>query len=132
MRFNMRKLAMITLAATMLMGCGKQTSEAADYDTQLAEYRSELNDIDDQIVELFKQRMAVVVDIARLKKENDQPVKNQGREDEVIARLTDGGRGYDGIYQRAEHQDIRAVQGLPGEANGRIAQISLDTKVSLC
>ena len=90
MRFNMRKLAMITLAATMLMGCGKQTSEAADYDTQLAEYRSELNDIDDQIVELFKQRMAVVVDIARLKKENDQPVKNQGREDEVIARLTDG------------------------------------------
>ena len=62
----------------------------SDGEEELAEARSELNEIDDQIVELFKRRMEISERIAEIKQANDMPILNQGREDEVIQRLTEG------------------------------------------
>ena len=101
---------MASLVMTTLTGCNitihvnedntesetEETSEKnveitiSDGEEELAEARSELNEIDDQIVELFKQRMEISERIAKIKQANDMPILNQGREDEVIQRLTEG------------------------------------------
>ena len=67
-----------------------EIDESLSADDALAQARLTLNGIDDQMVELFKQRMSVSKQIAEIKLANDIPVLNQGREDEVIARLTEG------------------------------------------
>ena len=52
--------------------------------------REELNRVDDQLIALFKKRMELSEEVARVKIANGIPVLNQGREDEVITRLTAG------------------------------------------
>lgn len=47
---------------------------------ELSDYRTEINDIDRQIISLFEKRMAVSADIAAYKKEHDLPVLDAGRE----------------------------------------------------
>jgi monofunctional chorismate mutase len=48
--------------------------------------RSEIDDIDSKLIELFEQRMEVALSIAEYKKENNMEILNEGREQEVIAR----------------------------------------------
>ncbi len=52
----------------------------------LKECRDKIDQIDDQICALFKQRMEVVVQVAQYKKENGLPVLNSSREREILAR----------------------------------------------
>ena len=46
---------------------------------ELSDYRKELDSIDAQMLELFKQRMNTVRGVAEYKKENKLPVLQQGR-----------------------------------------------------
>jgi chorismate mutase/prephenate dehydratase len=48
--------------------------------------RSEIDDIDSKLIELFEQRMEVALSIAEYKKENNMDILNESREQEVIAR----------------------------------------------
>ncbi|MCB2291094.1 chorismate mutase [Clostridium sp. CS001] len=48
--------------------------------------RSEIDDIDSKLIELFEQRMKVALSIAKYKKENNMDILNESREQEVIAR----------------------------------------------
>ena len=50
----------------------------------LSEYREIINQIDQKFVPLFEERMSAVRMIAKLKEENDLPVKNQKREEELL------------------------------------------------
>lgn len=52
---------------------------------ELSDYRKELDSIDAQMLELFKQRMNTVRGVAEYKKENKLPVLQQGREREILA-----------------------------------------------
>lgn len=54
----------------------------------LNDYRAQLDAIDDQMAELFRQRMAVVKDIADYKKANNTPVLAAGRERDILYRVT--------------------------------------------
>ena len=53
----------------------------------LEKQRAEIDAIDREIVALFERRMQVVVDVARIKKENDIAILDASREKEVIAKV---------------------------------------------
>jgi len=55
---------------------------------ELQDYRVRLDQIDDQIVALFKQRMETVRQVADYKKEHNTPVLNAGRERDILYRVT--------------------------------------------
>ena len=50
--------------------------------------RQNIDAIDDQLNELFQQRMDLVEQLARYKKEHDIAVLDTTREQEILARLT--------------------------------------------
>ncbi|MCL2519001.1 MAG: chorismate mutase [Oscillospiraceae bacterium] len=52
--------------------------------------RKEIDDVDDQIKILFEKRMALVLEVAEYKKQNNLPVKNSTRENEILVRVTTG------------------------------------------
>ena len=53
----------------------------------LEKQRAEIDAIDREIVALFERRMQVVVDVARIKKENGIAMLDANREKEVIAKV---------------------------------------------
>jgi len=53
----------------------------------LASLRNEIDSIDEQILELFKRRMAINVDVAKYKQANNMPIFQQGRENQIIDRV---------------------------------------------
>mgnify|MGYP000021996458 CR=1 FL=1 len=57
----------------------------------LAPYRRRIDDLDDQIMELFSQRFAVIREVADLKNKHGIPAILQDRVDEVRERNADTG-----------------------------------------
>ena len=61
----------------------------------LEKQRTEIDAIDREVVSLFERRMQVVMEVARIKKENGMIIFDASREKEVIAKvqsyLTDEG-----------------------------------------
>jgi len=55
---------------------------------ELNELREKINYIDEQITELFKQRMDVSLEIAKYKKEKGLPVLDKSRERQLLARVS--------------------------------------------
>ena len=53
----------------------------------LDKQRAEIDVIDREIVSLFERRMQVVMDVARIKKENGIAIFDASREKEVIAKV---------------------------------------------
>lgn len=54
--------------------------------SKLQELREEINTIDESLTKLFEKRMEIALKIAKYKKENDIPILNKKREDEVIKK----------------------------------------------
>ena len=52
----------------------------------LNEVRAKINDVDQQLMTLFKERMLLSEEVARIKKENNIPLVDSGREAQVIQR----------------------------------------------
>lgn len=50
------------------------------------DYRKKIDEIDREITRLFEQRMDTVIKVGEYKKQNNLPVFNKAREDEVIAK----------------------------------------------
>ncbi len=57
-------------------------------DTRILELRKRIDEIDEQIIRLLKERMAVAQEVGQLKKELKIPVEDVRREKEIIRRLT--------------------------------------------
>lgn len=55
---------------------------------ELKDYRDQLDQIDDQLTELFKRRMETVKQVADYKKEHHTPVLAAGRERDILYRVT--------------------------------------------
>ena len=53
----------------------------------LDKQRAEIDAIDREIVSLFESRMQVVMDVARIKKENGMAIFDASREKEVFANV---------------------------------------------
>ncbi len=54
---------------------------------ELETLRSEINEIDEKILELFAQRMSVCRNVALYKLDKNLPVFQSGREDEIVTRI---------------------------------------------
>ncbi|WP_294155426.1 prephenate dehydratase [uncultured Clostridium sp.] len=52
----------------------------------LDDYRMQIDEIDKEITKLFEERMNVVLNVAKHKMDNNLPIFNRGREDEVIEK----------------------------------------------
>ena len=51
---------------------------------ELQDYRAQLDQIDDQIVSLFTQRLETVRNVADYKNEHNTPVLHAGRERDIL------------------------------------------------
>lgn len=60
----------------------------------LKEIREEINEIDEQLVELFKRRMNCAKDVGNYKKANNIPILNQAREQEILDEMLSRGGEY--------------------------------------
>lgn len=60
---------------------------------KLEEARKKINQIDEEMIRLFEERMATVIEVAAYKRENNLPILDEAREIELrkrnIAKLTD-------------------------------------------
>lgn len=50
----------------------------------IKELRKNIDSIDEKIINLFEERMEIVVEVAKYKKDNNFPIFNEDREKEVI------------------------------------------------
>ena len=57
--------------------------------TDLNKYREKINEVDKKMVDLFKERMELAKGVATFKKENNVPIFDASREEEVIRRNTE-------------------------------------------
>lgn len=53
----------------------------------LEKFRNEINNIDEELLNLLKKRMQISVNVGKYKKENNIPILNSKREDEVIKKV---------------------------------------------
>ncbi len=56
----------------------------------LSKIRVDIDNIDNQLIQLFGDRMALAEQVAAYKKENNMPVLDNGRERAIVSRLTEG------------------------------------------
>ena len=79
----------------------------------LSEIRVEIDSIDNEIIKLFKRRMDCAKEVGIYKKENNIPVLNQGRENEILDEVEKKGGEY-GAHARLLYSNImelsRALQ----------------------
>ena len=54
---------------------------------KLAQCRKEIDRIDGELMKLFEERMNVVLDVARYKKENNMGIFHKDRENQVIEKI---------------------------------------------
>ena len=61
---------------------------------ELSEIREKINAVDDQLLDLFLQRMDLAEEVAAYKNEHNQPILNKTREREILAKVMEkaGGR----------------------------------------
>lgn len=75
---------------------------------ELKNIRNEIDQIDDQLIELFKKRMDCSAAVARSKKETKTPILNIAREEQVLERVEDMAGEY-GKYARLLYGNIMAL-----------------------
>ncbi|WP_186428634.1 prephenate dehydratase [Clostridium sp. BSD9I1] len=93
----------------------------------LQNLRNEIDEIDKQLVELFERRMETVLKVAQYKKENNIPILNKSREDEVIEKnvkyLKNKG------YKRAEAEFLKSVMAISRKAQAKeIFEYNIEVK----
>ena len=75
----------------------------------LLEIREQINNIDDQLVELWKERMALSWEIAEYKRENNLPIFDEQREKELLERIGDLAGEELNEYARELYQKIMSI-----------------------
>ncbi len=75
----------------------------------LDDSRKKIDEIDIQLMKLFEERMNIVVDVAKYKKENNLAIFQEEREKEVIAKNTDRVSDDFKIYAKIFLEDLMKV-----------------------
>ena len=75
----------------------------------LLEIREQINNIDNQIIELWKERMALSLEVAKYKKENHIPILDSKREAELLNRIGDMAGDDLEVYSRVLYDTIMTV-----------------------
>lgn len=90
----------------------------------LKKNREKIEEIDRKIIKLLHQRQEVIGEIAKIKQKNNQPIKDEQREKQVISRVTDlaaeekmNTSCIKEIYQKILEMSREKQQTQVGEAN---------------
>lgn len=75
----------------------------------LSKIRENINDIDNKITELWKERMAASLAVAEYKKENGLPVLDSKRERELLDRIADMAGEEFGVYARVLYDTVLSI-----------------------
>ncbi|MBE6068098.1 MAG: prephenate dehydratase [Clostridium lundense] len=93
----------------------------------LQNLRNEIDEIDKQLVELFEKRMETVLKVAQYKKENNIPILNKSREDEVIEKNVKYLRNKG--FKRAEAEFLKSVMAISRKAQAKeIFEYNIEVK----
>ena len=57
-------------------------------DKRILELRQQIDELDEEIIQLLKNRMGISKEVGKLKEELDIPVEDKNRENDIIERLT--------------------------------------------
>ena len=86
-------------------------------DQKLGALRDRLDEVDQKVVEALAERMKVVAEVASLKSSPQAPLRDMGREEELLARVAQLGRsaGLDGffvaeLYKKVLEHSLRTQQ----------------------
>jgi chorismate mutase/prephenate dehydratase len=55
---------------------------------ELQEIREKIDKVDDSLLELFRERMALSAEVAAVKAQSGQPILNKAREREVLLKVS--------------------------------------------
>ena len=75
----------------------------------LSMIRENINEIDNKITELWKERMATALKVAQYKKENGLPVLDSKRERELLDRIADLAGDELGVYARVLYDTVMSI-----------------------
>ena len=86
-------MAAMALFAVYAQSCDShEPSNSADTDTQLKAMRTQIDSLDDQLIEILAARMKVCVAVGQYKKEHNIAVVQTNRYNEIVERLTKEGK----------------------------------------
>ena len=111
---------------------------------ELQDIRQQIDSIDTQLIELFKQRMNCAKEVGLYKKKHNTPILNEEREQEILNAIKEKGGEYGNSAQllfsnimelsRGLQHDIvgsgKALQALVGSAGYDIDTTSKDLKIA--
>ncbi len=75
----------------------------------LLEIREQINSIDNQIITLWKERMALSLEVAKYKKENNLPILDEKREKELLDRIGNLAGEELNAYSRELYEKIMSI-----------------------
>lgn len=75
----------------------------------LSKIREKINNIDDKIIELWKERMETCLSVAEYKKENNLPVLDEQREKELLDRIGNLAGDELNLYSRELYEKIISI-----------------------
>ena len=94
--------------------------------------REEINAVDSQMVELFKERMAIAASVAEYKKEKGLPVLDAARERALLARISDmAGEEFDGYARTLYHTMLDVSRAYQYTRLGSGSDVYEEIKTSL-
>ena len=71
--------------------------------------REEINEIDNKIIELWKERMNACLSVAQYKKENNIPILDAQREEELLDRISNLAGDELNDYSRTLYETIMSI-----------------------
>ncbi len=84
--------------------------DASVHTESLTDLRSQIDEIDDKIIEILAKRMRISKEIAEFKKEHDMPVLQAGRYDEILTQRSQQGAAL-GMSEEFIKEVFEAVHG---------------------
>lgn len=84
-------------------------TEVAGYDNEIQNMRTQINIIDEKIVDLLKERLQLVCQVREIKKIEGLPFYCPTREEVVITNATEGTNGLEKEYLEAIYKTLLDV-----------------------
>ena len=75
----------------------------------IKDLRGQIDNIDDKISELFKERLEVVKKVREFKEENGKPINDPNREKEILLRITESATDEQRIYLKRIFENVFEV-----------------------
>ena len=84
---------------------------------EIKSLRNQIDNIDDKITQLFKERLDIVKSVREYKEKNNKPINDPNREKEILLRITENATDEEKIYLKRIFENIFEVSKACQTAN---------------